>query len=99
MGSPSAARFSSFRDSRDKKCQKGIKRGSVTPQPGEKSELASRDEAGLGTTTGADMHPKSAFIYATVLEGAIRTSVNNGPVVTYRAGQNFSEMPGDRQRW
>jgi quercetin dioxygenase-like cupin family protein len=21
---------------------------------------------------------------------------NDGPVVTYRAGQNFSEMPGDR---
>ena len=32
MGSPSAARFSSFRDSRDKKYQKGIKRGSVAPQ-------------------------------------------------------------------
>ena len=41
-------------------------------------------------------HPKSAFIYATVLEGAIRTSVNNGPAVIYRAGQNFPEMPGDR---
>ena len=49
-----------------------------------------------GGTSSAHTHPKSAFIYATVLEGAIRTSVNNGPVVTYRAGQNFSEMPGDR---
>ena len=26
----------------------------------------------------------------------ISTSVNDGPVVTYRAGQNFPEMPGDR---
>ena len=25
-----------------------------------------------------------------------RTSVNNGPVVTYRKGESFSEMPGDR---
>ena len=41
-------------------------------------------------------HPKSAFIYATVLEGAIRSSVNNGPAVTYRTGESFSEMPGDR---
>jgi len=49
-----------------------------------------------GDASPAHMHPKSAFIYATVLEGAIRTSVNDGPVVTYRAGQNFSEMPGDR---
>jgi len=53
-------------------------------------------EYGPGVASTAHPHPKSAFIYATVLEGAIRSSVNNGPVVTYRAGQNFSEMPGDR---
>jgi quercetin dioxygenase-like cupin family protein len=53
-------------------------------------------EYGPGEASSAHTHPKSAFIYATVLEGAIRTSVNDGPVVTYRAGQNFSEMPGDR---
>jgi quercetin dioxygenase-like cupin family protein len=49
-----------------------------------------------GGSSPGHMHPKSAFIYATVLEGAIRTSVNDGPVVVYRAGQNFPEMPGDR---
>jgi quercetin dioxygenase-like cupin family protein len=53
-------------------------------------------EYGPGVASSAHMHPKSAFIYATVLEGAIRTSVNDGPVVIYRAGQNFPEMPGDR---
>jgi len=53
-------------------------------------------EYGPGDASPGHTHPKSAFIYATVLEGAIRTSVNNGPVVTYSAGQNFSEMPGDR---
>ena len=53
-------------------------------------------EYGPGGSSPGHMHPKSAFIYATVLEGAIRTSVNDGPVVTYRVGQNFSEMPGDR---
>jgi quercetin dioxygenase-like cupin family protein len=31
-----------------------------------------------------------------VLEGAIRSQVNNGPVTTYQAGQSFSELPGDR---
>ena len=41
-------------------------------------------------------HPKSAFIYATVLEGAIESQVNDGPVTTYTAGQNWSEQPGDR---
>ena len=53
-------------------------------------------EYGPGGTSSAHTHPKSAFIYATVLEGAIRSSVNDGPVATYRAGQSFSEMPGDR---
>jgi quercetin dioxygenase-like cupin family protein len=53
-------------------------------------------EYGPGGTSSAHTHPKSAFIYATVLEGAIRSSVNNGPVVTYRTGESFSEMPGDR---
>ncbi len=53
-------------------------------------------EYGPGVATPGHIHPKSAFIYATVLEGAIRTSVNDRPVVTYRAGQNFPEMPGDR---
>jgi quercetin dioxygenase-like cupin family protein len=53
-------------------------------------------EYGPGVATPGHIHPKSAFIYATVLEGAIRTSVNDGPAVIYRAGQNFSEFPGDR---
>ena len=53
-------------------------------------------EYGPGGTSSAHTHPKSAFIYATVLEGAIRSSVNDGPIVTYHTGQSFSEMPGDR---
>ena len=53
-------------------------------------------EYGPGGSSPAHTHPKSAFIYATVLEGAIRSSVNDGPVVTYHKGQSFSEIPGDR---
>jgi len=53
-------------------------------------------EYGPGGSSPAHTHAKSAFIYATVLEGAIRSSVNDGPIVTYRAGESFSEMPGDR---
>lgn len=49
-----------------------------------------------GGSSPAHRHPSSAFIYATVLEGAIRSQVNDGPAVTYRAGESFSEMPGDR---
>ena len=53
-------------------------------------------EYGPGGTSSAHTHAKSAFIYATVLEGAIKSSVNDGPIVTYRKGESFSEMPGDR---
>ena len=53
-------------------------------------------EYGPGGYSPGHTHAKSAFIYATVLEGAIRSQVNDGPVTTYKAGQNFSELPGDR---
>src|SRR5438132_9167102 len=52
-------------------------------------------EYGPGGYSPGHTHPKSAFIYATVLEGAIRSKVNEGPVTTYRAGESFSELPGD----
>lgn len=48
-----------------------------------------------GGSSSAHTHPDSAFIYATVLEGAIRSQVNDGPVTTYRAGESFAELPGD----
>jgi quercetin dioxygenase-like cupin family protein len=55
-------------------------------------------EYGPGGYSPDHTHAKSAFIYATVLEGAIRSQVNDGPVTTYQAGQSFSELPGDRHR-
>ena len=53
-------------------------------------------EYGPGGYSPGHTHAKSAFIYATVLEGAIRSQVNDGPVKTYKAGESFSELPGDR---
>jgi quercetin dioxygenase-like cupin family protein len=53
-------------------------------------------EYGPGGYSPGHTHPKSAFIYATVLEGAIRSQVNDGPVRVYKAGESFSELPGDR---
>jgi quercetin dioxygenase-like cupin family protein len=55
-------------------------------------------EYGPGGSSPAHTHPNSAFIYATVLQGAIRSQVNDGPETTYRAGESFSEYPGDRHR-
>jgi quercetin dioxygenase-like cupin family protein len=48
-----------------------------------------------GGSSPAHTHPKSAFIYATVLEGEIRSKVNDGPEKVYRPGENFAELPGD----
>ncbi len=53
-------------------------------------------EYGPGGFSEAHTHPTSAFIYATVLEGSIRSQVNDGPVKVYKAGESFSELPGDR---
>jgi quercetin dioxygenase-like cupin family protein len=52
-------------------------------------------EYGPGASSPAHTHPASAFIYATVLEGAVRIQINGGAVTVYRAGENFVEMPGD----
>ena len=48
-----------------------------------------------GGSSPAHTHPATAFIYATVLEGAIRSKVNDGPETTYRAGESWAEVPGD----
>jgi quercetin dioxygenase-like cupin family protein len=53
-------------------------------------------EYGAGGSSPAHMHPRSAFIYATILEGAIRSQVNDEPAKVYHKGENFFERPGDR---
>jgi len=60
-----------------------------------KSMRAVLVEYPAGAGSPAHTHPKSAFIYARVLEGAVTSQVNNGPVTTYNAGQSWTEQPGD----
>jgi len=52
-------------------------------------------EYGPGGYSPSHTHAKSALIYATVLEGAVRSQINGGPVRTFQAGENFTELPGD----
>lgn len=47
-----------------------------------------------GGSSPAHTHAKSAFIYATVLEGAITNQVISGPVIEYHAGDNFTSFRG-----
>ena len=51
-----------------------------------------------GGSTPAHIHAASAFIYATVLEGAIRSKVNDEKEQVYHAGENFFEVPGAHHR-
>lgn len=48
-----------------------------------------------GGASPSHTHPATAFIYATVLEGAIRSKVNDGPEEVFEAGESWTEMPGD----
>ena len=43
-------------------------------------------------------HAASAFIYAHVLSGAVRSQVNDEPVKVYHAGENWFETPGSHHR-
>jgi quercetin dioxygenase-like cupin family protein len=43
-------------------------------------------------------HAASAFIYAHVLSGAVRSQVNDEPVKVYHAGENWFEAPGSHHR-
>lgn len=47
-----------------------------------------------GGASLAHRHASSAFIYAYVLEGEIRSSVDDGPVHVYRTGESWYEAPG-----
>jgi quercetin dioxygenase-like cupin family protein len=51
-----------------------------------------------GGKSPAHVHARSAFIYAYVLSGTIRSQVNDEPAKTYRAGEGFYEMPGSHHR-
>jgi quercetin dioxygenase-like cupin family protein len=51
-----------------------------------------------GAKSPAHHHAKSAFIYAYVLSGAIRSQVGDAPAKVYRAGESFYELPGSHHR-
>ena len=51
-----------------------------------------------GAGSPSHRHPASAFIYARVLEGAIRSKVNDEPEKTYKAGESWTEKPGDHHQ-
>jgi quercetin dioxygenase-like cupin family protein len=63
-----------------------------------KSMRAVLVEYGPGASSPSHRHPPSAFIYATVLEGEIRSQVNDAPAQVYKAGEAWTEQPGDHHK-
>lgn len=55
-------------------------------------------EYGPGGGSPSHRHPASAFIYARVLEGAIRSKVNDGAERTFQVGESWTERPGDHHQ-
>jgi quercetin dioxygenase-like cupin family protein len=51
-----------------------------------------------GAKSPAHHHARSAFIYAYVLSGAIRSQVGDEPAKIYRVGESFYELPGSHHR-
>lgn len=47
-----------------------------------------------GGKSPAHTHSGTAFVFAYVLSGSIRSQVNGGPVKVYRAGESWFEEPG-----
>jgi quercetin dioxygenase-like cupin family protein len=51
-----------------------------------------------GGKSPSHRHAGSAFVYAHVLSGAIRSQVNEEPARVYRVGEGFYEVPGSHHR-
>ena len=51
-----------------------------------------------GAKSPAHRHARSAFIYAYVLSGAIRSQVGDEPAKVYQVGEGFYEVPGSHHR-
>lgn len=51
-----------------------------------------------GAKSAGHHHARSAFVYAYVLSGAIRSQVDDAPAKVYGVGESFYEMPGAHHR-
>jgi quercetin dioxygenase-like cupin family protein len=51
-----------------------------------------------GGKSPAHHHARSAFIYARVLSGAVRSQVDDEPAKVYQVGEGFYEVPGSHHR-
>jgi len=72
-------------------------RGAIPNIPG-KSLVAVIVDYAPGARSTSHRHAPSAFIYAHVIAGAVRSQVDDQPAKVYRAGEGWSENPGAHHR-
>ena len=70
----------------------------VIPNAAGKSMVAVIVSYPPGGKSPSHHHAQSAFIYAYVLSGAIRSQVGDEPAKVYRVGEGFYEVPGSYHR-
>ncbi len=70
----------------------------VLPNVPGKSLIAVVVNYAPGGKTPAHHHAPSAFIYARVLSGSIRSQVDDNPAKVYQVGDEFYEEPGAHHR-
>jgi quercetin dioxygenase-like cupin family protein len=70
----------------------------VIPNTEGKSMIAVVVSYPPGAKSPAHHHARSAFIYAYVLSGAIRSQVGDEPAKVYQVGEGFYELPGSHHR-
>jgi quercetin dioxygenase-like cupin family protein len=70
----------------------------VIPNAEGKSLIAVVVSYAPGAKSPAHHHAPSAFIYAYVLSGAIRSQVDDEPAKVYQTGEGFYEAPGSHHR-
>ena len=70
----------------------------VIPNAQGKSMVAVVVKYPPGGKSPAHHHAPSAFIYAYVLSGAVRSQVGDEPARVYRVGEGFYEVPGAHHR-
>jgi quercetin dioxygenase-like cupin family protein len=70
----------------------------VIPNAEGKSMVAIVVTYAPGGKSPAHHHAGSAFVYAHVLSGAIRSQVDDEPAKVYQVGEGFHEVPGAHHR-
>jgi quercetin dioxygenase-like cupin family protein len=70
----------------------------LIPNAEGKSMVAVVVTYGPGAKSAPHQHAGSAFIFAYVLSGSIRSQVGDEPAKVYNAGESFYELPGAHHR-